>query len=174
MEAIFATDINGGLSKNGQIPWTSKTDMTFFYKKTCNHIVIMGKTTFFSLSKPLKNRLNIVLTREKANAPLDPSYNNVIFTDNDKVYEDIYANRAKYCEKYSFLSREFKIYIIGGAQIYRRFVPLCEKVWVTRIKKDYACDLFYNFDGNPTNRELVYDDDELVIMGYDLLLIKSV
>jgi dihydrofolate reductase len=165
MEAIFATDINGGLSKNGQIPWVSKKDMTFFYKKTCSHIVIMGKNTFLTLSKPLKNRLNIVLTREMENAKatLDTAYNNVIFTDNDKIYEDIYANRSKYCEKYSFLSREFKIYIIGGAQIYRRFVPLCEKVWVTQIKKDYACDLFYNFDENTANSEIVYEDDELII-----------
>ena len=68
MESILAIDINNGLSKNGSIPWTSKKDMLFFYNQTKNNVVIMGKNTYFSIPKekrPLKNRLNIVLTRSQ-------------------------------------------------------------------------------------------------------------
>jgi dihydrofolate reductase len=68
METIYAIDTNNGLSKNGAIPWKSKTDMSFFINKTINNIVIMGKNTFFSIPKqhrPLKNRFNIVLHRPK-------------------------------------------------------------------------------------------------------------
>jgi dihydrofolate reductase len=65
MESIYAIDSHNGLSKNRTLPWKSKTDMLFFRNKTKNNIVIMGKNTFFSLPiehRPLKNRLNIVLT----------------------------------------------------------------------------------------------------------------
>ena len=68
MKAIYAIDSKNGLSKNGVIPWKSKRDMSFFMNKTKNHIVIMGKNTYFSLPKenrPLKNRFNIVLHRPK-------------------------------------------------------------------------------------------------------------
>jgi len=67
MEAIYAIDLNNGLSKNDTIPWTCKKDMSFFMNKTKNNVVIMGKNTYFSLPiehRPLRNRLNIVLTTE--------------------------------------------------------------------------------------------------------------
>ncbi len=65
MESIIATDIHFGISKDGIIPWSSKKDLSFFFNKTKNNIVIMGKNTYFSLPerfRPLKLRLNIVLT----------------------------------------------------------------------------------------------------------------
>lgn len=49
MEAILATDMSGGLSKDNLIPWKSKKDMQFFYQKTKNNIVIMGRSTYFFL-----------------------------------------------------------------------------------------------------------------------------
>jgi dihydrofolate reductase len=57
MEAILAYDLHNGISKNGLIPWKSKTDMNFFYNTTKGNVVIMGKNTFLSLPKncqPLK------------------------------------------------------------------------------------------------------------------------
>ena len=74
MEAILAYDLNNGISKNGTIPWNSKTDLNFFYNITKGNIIIMGRNTFFSLPdncRPLKNRVNIVLT----NNPIYYSYN---------------------------------------------------------------------------------------------------
>jgi len=64
LQAILATDINFGIAKNGNIPWKNSIDMNFFKMKTINNIVIMGSNTLLSLplSKPLKNRYNIVLT----------------------------------------------------------------------------------------------------------------
>ena len=47
MEAILAYDLNNGISKNGTIPWKSKTDLNFFYNITKGNIVIMGKIHFF-------------------------------------------------------------------------------------------------------------------------------
>jgi dihydrofolate reductase len=47
MEAIYAIDLNNGLSKNGTIPWTCKKYMSFFMNKTKNNVVIMGKILTF-------------------------------------------------------------------------------------------------------------------------------
>ena len=57
IEAIVAVDNKYGLAKNGNIPWKSKTDMTFFKNKTINNVVVMGTKTFLSLPKgaPLKD-----------------------------------------------------------------------------------------------------------------------
>ena len=46
----------------------------------------------------------------------------------------------------SFLNNDFKIFFIGGKQIYEQFIPLCQQIWVTQIKKDYLCDLQFYYD----------------------------
>ena len=98
MEALYAIDLNNVLSKNGIIPWKSKTDMAFFVNKTKNNIVIMGKNTFFSIPKehrPLKNRLNIVLTsfphlyENNTINEYNNACSNVLFTNNSNIHEYI-------------------------------------------------------------------------------------
>lgn len=175
MEAILAYDLNNGISKNGAIPWKSKTDLNFFYNTTKGNIVIMGKNTFFSLPencRPLKNRLNIVLTTNPEVYSNDEKYknlDNLIFTSDQNIYKEILQNKEKYtCS----LNPDFKIIIIGGKQIYEMFFPLCETVWVTRIKKDYQCDLIidYDFSKQLKDREVVKDDDELIITKYHIII----
>ena len=167
MEAILATDINSGISKDGIIPWKSKKDMRFFFNKTKNNVVIMGKTTYFSLPqqfRPLKDRLNIVLTTTNSRYINDP---NVIFSNDDTINFYIHQNREKLIESYPFLSSNFKIFIIGGKQIYEKYIPLCSTVWVTTIKKSYSCDLFFNYEYYQQFKEqLVQEDDELKIVEW--------
>lgn len=167
MECIYAVDANNGLSKNGIIPWKSKKDMTFFINKTIGNIVIMGKNTFFSIPiqyRPLKSRLNIVLT---SNPQLYNNEPTVIFTNNNNIYQNIINNREKYYKKYSELKKDFNIFIIGGKTIYEQFIPLCNKIWVTYIKYNYDCDLSINYDYSIQFKEKIYDeDDELKIVEY--------
>ena len=173
MEAILATDINFGISKDGKIPWKSKKDMSFFFNKTKNNVVIMGRTTYFSLPKefrPLKNRLNIVLTKDPYQYMNDTEYMrypNLIFTEDDTINFYIEENREKFLEIYPFLSSNFKIFIIGGKQIYEKYIPLCSTVCVTTIKKNYSCDLFFNYEYKQQFKdELVEEDDELKIIEW--------
>jgi dihydrofolate reductase len=172
MEAIVAIDLHNGISKNGFIPWTSKKDMTHFYKKTTGNIVIMGKNTYFSIPeerRPLKNRLNIVLTTQ-LHLYQDISNSNVIFTNDDSIYNDFLENPEKYRNVFPFLQENFKVFVIGGKQIYEKLIPSCHTIWLTQIKKDYNCDLFlkneYNF-----NRKMIVteidNDDELIIYKYE-------
>ena len=168
MESIYAIDSKNGLSKNGDIPWKSKTDMLFFMNKTINNIVIMGKNTFFSIPKehrPLKNRLNIVLT----STPhlYENKNDNVLFTNNSNIYKVILNNKNKYCEMYEFLNKDFKIFFIGGKTIYNQYILLCDTIWVTHIKQNYNCDLFIDYDySKQFTEELYKEDDELKIIKY--------
>jgi hypothetical protein len=115
MEAILAIDTKNGIAKDGAIPWKSKKDMSFFYNKTKNNVVIMGKNTYFSLhaeNRPLKHRLNIVLTNSPThyvgNEITNKDLDNVIFTNNVAIYKDILENREKYHCRCPALSRHFK------------------------------------------------------------------
>ena len=151
LEAILALDINYGLSKNNKIPWKCKKDMLFFYNKTKDNIVIMGKNTYFSLpekNRPLKNRLNIILTKNPqyyifGNNNIN-QFNNLIFTNNVNIYQEILNNKERYNELFPFLNKDFKIYIIGGNEIYSIYFPLCSNIWISYIKGNYDCDLFFN------------------------------
>lgn len=172
MEAIVAIDLHNGISKNGTIPWTSKKDMTHFYKKTNGNVVLMGRNTYFSIPeerRPLKNRLNIVLT---SNPQLyqDISNSNVIFTDDNNMYLYFLQNPEKCRDSFPFLHENFKVFVIGGKQIYEKLIPLCHTIWLTQIKKDYNCDLFlknvYNFNNKMMVTE-IENDDELIIYKYE-------
>ena len=172
MEAIVAVDLHNGIAKNGSIPWTSKKDMTHFYKKTTGNIVIMGRNTYFSIpeeKRPLKNRLNIVLTGQPQ-LYQDTSNSNVIFTDDDSIYLDMFNGPEKYKSVFPFLNENFKVFVIGGKQIYEKLIPLCDTIWLTQIKKDYNCDLFLKNEYNFNNKMMVTEidnDDELVIYKYE-------
>jgi dihydrofolate reductase len=175
MEAIYAIDLKNGLSKDGIIPWISKKDLKFFSNKTKTNVVIMGINTYLSIPeriRPFKNRLNIVLTSNPDKfLELDDDIKNVIFTNNDKIHNSILNNREIFQKKYPFLSRDFKIFIIGGKKIYEQFIPLCNKVWVTRIKKNYLCDLEFNYEYSKQFKEpqIIEEDDELEIYLYEKL-----
>ena len=163
MEAIYAIDSKGGLSKEGNIPWKSKRDMIFFKNKTNHNIVIMGRNTYFSLLNPLQNRLNIVLTKNpEMYSDEMKKYDNVIFTDNDNI--DLISIER---EKYPFLQENYKIFIIGGKQIYEKFIPKCKYIWITQLKKDYSCDLFINYDySNNFQKEVIDENEEFIIYKY--------
>ena len=171
MEAIIAFDIKKGISKNGILPWNIKEDLQFFYKKTKCNVVIMGRNTYFSIpdnKRPLKNRLNIVLTREPEKyKELSEEYNNVIFTNDENIYENILLFPKKYTDVYTVLDKFFKLFIVGGNEIYQKYIPLCKTLWVTKINTDYGCDLIfdYNLENNFTE-EKVFENTTYEIYKY--------
>lgn len=176
IELILAKDINNGISKNGIIPWKSQVDMKHFYKITYGNIVIMGKNTYFSLpekNRPLKNRLNIVLTKTPENY-IHLNSNNLVFTNNDDIIKNIsnllLDNDNK--EFFPYLNRaNLKIIIIGGKQIYEKYISLCDTLWVTTIKNDYSCDLFFSYEYDKLFEEnIYYDDKDITIYKYVKIL----
>ena len=148
LEAIVAYDINRGISKNGKMPWDIPEDMKFFAETTVKNVVVMGKNTFISLNnRPLKDRLNVVITKTPTvYSKYGSQYSNIIFTDNENIHLDIIRNSNEYANRFYFLNKHFKIFYIGGEQIYNKFIPLCSTVWITQIKDNYNCDLFFSRD----------------------------
>jgi dihydrofolate reductase len=103
--------------------------MEHFRNITRNQIVVMGQKTFESISKPLINRLNIVISD-------DPSFK----TDGVIVYHQIQKLIDDYKNKH--------IYIIGGKTIYELFAPIADELIVSKIKKTYNCNRHLNIDFN--------------------------
>lgn len=155
VEAILAIDSNNGLAKDGKIPWKSKIDMKFFKNKTINNVIVMGSKTLLSLpkSEPLNDRINIVVTNDH-NKYLNnyAKYDNLWFVNHKNV-----INILKHCYK------DKTIFIIGGSQIYNLLLPYCSTIWLTRIKTNYDCDLFFNYDITELTNKVEYEDDELQI-----------
>ena len=112
---IAAVDKNLAIGRNGKIPWHIKEDLQFFQKNTLNTAMIMGRSTFDSIGKPLPDRKNIVMT----NSP----------TNREGVIEvcDI-ESAIKEAKKDSN-----KISIVGGQSIYKEFMPLANKLLITEI-----------------------------------------
>jgi dihydrofolate reductase len=113
--AIAAVARNGAIGKGGQMPWHYSADMKFFRETTTGHVVVMGRKTWLSLGKPLKNRINVVLSRDKDLAV--PGEVLVRHTVDEVLTE--------------FAAKE--IFVIGGAQIYSLFMPHIQKWLVTEV-----------------------------------------
>lgn len=167
IEAIVAIDNNYGIAKNGQIPWKNKTDMLFFKQKTINNIVIMGSKTLLSLpkGKPLIDRLNIVLTHN-TNKYDNSKNENLLFFDENTLLDFIHYPTKYLCmDHHKYLKLDYKIYIIGGQQIYNMLYKYCSTFWVTKLKTNYECNLSFSKEILESfNTSIIeYENDELEI-----------
>lgn len=149
--AIVAFCKGFGIGFQDKMPWSIPEDMEHFKELTDNSIVIMGRKTYFSIpekNRPLKNRVNIVLTNNPKEYEKEKS-NDVIFIT--CTYQNIVCAS-------SIIGKERninKVFIIGGESIYREFLSgycnLISKLYVTYIDKEYQCDKHFTL---PKNWEL--------------------
>lgn len=114
---IAAVDRKGAIGKGGKLPWHYPADMKFFRETTTGHAVVMGRKTWITIGKPLKNRLNIVLSRDQN---IEPRESLLVLTD-----------IASVLSFYSSLTTD--LFVIGGAQIYKAFLPHIEKWIITEV-----------------------------------------
>lgn len=129
MNAIVAVDRNWGIGKDGKLLFHIPEDMKFFKEITTGKIVVMGRKTLDSLpeGKPLKNRINLVITRNKNDCKF---YDNTLYGDINEIKDII--------ETYDTNN----IFIIGGESIYKQFINECDTVYVTRVDEEYEADTF--------------------------------
>lgn len=151
---IAAVARNGAIGKKGKLPWHYSADMKFFKNTTMGHAVVMGRKTWLTLKKPLTGRLNIVLTRD---GNLEPQESLVVLSDIDSVLS--FNN-----------SLTTDMFVIGGAQIYREFLPHIEKWIITEVPLTVdGADAFMPegyLDGfKRAGSEKI--DDELVVKFYE-------
>ena len=129
MKAIVAVDSKWGIGCKGKLLHSIPEDMKFFKETTLGKVVVMGRQTFDSIpgKSPLKDRVNIVLTRNKA------------FDDSRLIICHSVEETLEELKKYN----SDDIYIIGGADIYNEFLPYCNELLITKIQKEYDADKFF-------------------------------
>ena len=114
---IAAVSKDKVIGKQGGIPWKIKEDLSFFKEKTLNSPIIMGRATYNSIGRPLPNRLNIVMTRSAKNT--------------EGVTEVTSVEKA--IEAASVNKESSKVYIIGGENIYKEFLPIAHRMIITEV-----------------------------------------
>jgi len=114
---IAAIDRKGAIGKGGKLPWHYPADMKFFRETTTGHAVVMGRKTWLTIGKPLKNRLNIVLSRDSS---IEPQDSLLVLADVESVLS-------------FYKSLTTDLFVIGGAQIYQAFLPNIEKWIITEV-----------------------------------------
>lgn len=122
IRAIFAADEKNGIGKNGKLPWPHNSqDLQWFKEMTVGSTIVMGRKTWDSLpKKPLPNRYNIVVTNSENNIEDGPS----ICTDWYNVRKMLPLMTGD-------------VWIIGGAEILKLAMPICEEIYISRIKGEF-------------------------------------
>lgn len=147
MNLIVAVDKNWGIGKDNKLLTSIPSDMKFFRETTSGKVVAMGRKTLesFPNGMPLKNRTNIVLTR-------DMSYKAegaVIVHTVDEMVEEL--------KKYN----SEDIFVIGGESIYKQMLPYCDLAYITKIDHEYDADTFFpNLDEMPEWEQIAESDEQ--------------
>ena len=121
---VVAMAQNKVIGKNNKLPWHFSADLKFFKNLTIGHTVIMGRKTFDSIGKPLPNRENIVISR---------------LPQKDKPGVEF----AIAIDEALGRAQNEKIFIIGGAQIFKETLNLINGIYLTLIHQDFEGDAYY-------------------------------
>ena len=125
-------DLSGGIGKDGGIPWKCPEDMKNFKRLTIGNVVVMGRKTWESIgSKPLPNRVNLVLTSKLGKDVMGSVY---------------FLNSIEQILIWYMLRPESNMFIIGGSRLYDEFLKrgLVKRIYLTQIHGLYNCDTFFN------------------------------
>lgn len=128
MNLVVAVDKNWAIGNNGQLLVRIPDDMRNFRSLTEGNVVILGKKTLatFPGGKPLKNRVNIVMTRKG----LEPHTDAIAAGSVDEVLELVKQYRTE------------DVYIIGGTSVYEQLLPYADTAYVTYVDYAYEADAY--------------------------------
>ncbi len=119
---IVAASRNGVIGNKGKLPWHLTADLQRFKRITMSHPILMGRKTFESIGKPLPGRTNIVITRQKGFACCGTT---VVHSLEEGL---------QICEN------EKETFAIGGAEIFKQALPFADRIYLTRIEKEFEGD----------------------------------
>lgn len=149
LTAIVAMTPARVIGRDGSMPWHLPGDLAFFKRTTVNHPVVMGRKTYESIGKPLPRRRNIVLTRDPAwSAP---------------GVETIHAPG----DLVTLPDLTGRVFIIGGAEIYRIFLPLIGEIFITHVHANPPGDtVFPAFEDQFVPDEILEATPEFTIRSW--------
>ncbi len=127
MKILVACDENRVIGKNNALIWHLPADLKRFKELTTGNVIIMGRKTYDSIGKPLPNRINLVITRQK-----------------DFVAEGVIVVHSldEALLKAKSLSRG-DIFIIGGAEIYQLALEKADQILLTRLHDIFDGDAYF-------------------------------
>lgn len=132
---IAAVTKNRVIGRNNDLPWKLPDDMKYFMETTTGHAVIMGRKNFDSLPakfKPLKDRLNIVLTR---NSDLLKNFDVCVVSSIENAF--------------SKAPQDEEVFVIGGAEIFEQTLSKADRLYITEIDAVIEGDVYFpRFDKN--------------------------
>lgn len=126
VSAIFAVSENNVIGKGNDLPWRMPADLKHFKNTTMGHPVIMGRKSFDSIGRPLPGRHNIVVTRDR----------------NFRAEGVSVVHSLREAMEIAGADRPEEVFIIGGAQIYKKAFPYCDRLYMTRIHTETEGDVF--------------------------------
>jgi len=133
---VVAISENNAIGKDNQLLWHLPADLRHFKNITTGHTIIMGRKTYDSIGKPLPNRRNIIITRQKG-----------LNIEGVEVTNSLDEALAL-CEK------ENEVFIIGGAEIYKQAVAVSHRIYLTRVHQEFEADAFFPELDNETWKEV--------------------
>ena len=137
MELIAAVDRNWGIGREGDQLCYIPADLKRFQRLTTGHTVILGRKTLatFPGGRPLKNRRNLILSRDPQFCP-----------EGGEVFRDIQSLLD---------AAPPDAFVIGGASVYRALLPYCNRAYITKIEYTWPADAFFpNLDIRPEWRRI--------------------
>ncbi len=121
--AIVAMSSNRVIGRDGTLPWHFPEDLKFFKRTTLGHPILMGRTTFESIGRPLPGRQNIVLSRT-----MEPRDGIIVIRDVSEL--------SRLC------AEDSTVFVIGGAQVYGDLLPKCDGLYLTWVEQVFEGDTF--------------------------------
>lgn len=130
--AIVAVNKRNVIGNAGDIPWKCPEDLRYFKETTLGHTVVMGRKTADSLPYPLPRRHNLVMSHSKTGT--------VRVRDQECFH---YFKDAEWALESAGIVGTEKVFIIGGAEIYRQFAPMVDELYCTHIDDDSEGDTVF-------------------------------
>ncbi|HOA91456.1 MAG: dihydrofolate reductase [Bacillota bacterium] len=125
LSIVVAVGKNNIIGKENGLLWHLPNDLKHFRKITEGHTIIMGRKTFESIGRVLPNRRHIVLTRSS-----------------DFQVEGV-EKASSIEEVLKLVENEEEAFVIGGGEIYRQFLPLVQRIYMTEVDIEKDADVFF-------------------------------
>ena len=152
IRAIVHADKEWGIGKDNDMMFSLPADMKFFRQTTLGHTVVMGGNTLRSFpgGNPLKNRVNIVLSRGQVRDDC------VIVRSYDELFKELKKRKDE------------DIYIIGGGEIYKALLPYCDEALVTKVDEVGGATVFFPNLDKDENFTLIYQSEPIDDNGHTI------
>jgi dihydrofolate reductase len=158
MNLIAAVDNNWAIGYKNSLLVKIPNDQKQFGEMTEGKVIVMGRKTLetFPQKQPLKNRVNIILTRDKGFTQKDA----VVLHSIDELMEEL--------KKY----KDDDVYVIGGESIYEQLMPYCNTAHITKIDYEYQADAYLQNLDKSDGWRLVAESDEQTYFNLEYYFLK--